>query len=305
MSKNKPTVTIGISAFNEEANIGYLLESLLKQRAEGFVVEKILVVSDGSEDRTVEVARKVRSKKIEVIDDRVNKGLSFRQNQMISLTETDILVLLNADILIEDDRFISKLVESIVNRRVDLTSGRMVGVEPRTFLEKVLVESLILKNFVFEQFRQGRNVYTVHGAARALSRRLYSGLRFPDKEGEDAYSYLFTVSKGFKYEYAPRAVLKIKLPETMSDHQKQSNRYHRSKYLYKSEFGAGRVIKEYWLPIIWPMSMLRGLIFMLRTPFYMVVYLGLNLLTSVRSLWAKPINGPWERSMSTTRLIKT
>ena len=38
-------VTIGIPAYNEEANIAFLLEDILKQRQETFQLKKILVIS--------------------------------------------------------------------------------------------------------------------------------------------------------------------------------------------------------------------------------------------------------------------
>ena len=53
-NNQKPTIEIGIPALNEEANIGYLIESLLKQDKSGYELKRILVSSDGSTDRTVE-----------------------------------------------------------------------------------------------------------------------------------------------------------------------------------------------------------------------------------------------------------
>ena len=54
---SKPTVTVGISAYNEEHAFPALLESLLKQSQTSFVFEKIIVVSDGSTDNTVKNKR--------------------------------------------------------------------------------------------------------------------------------------------------------------------------------------------------------------------------------------------------------
>ena len=61
--KPKPIVTIATIALNEESNIKRLLDSILKQRAKNFRLGKILVVSDGSADNTVNIAKGIKSKK--------------------------------------------------------------------------------------------------------------------------------------------------------------------------------------------------------------------------------------------------
>ena len=43
-----PSVTVAISALNEAQNIAAFLRSVLSQKEEGFVLEKIMVISDGS-----------------------------------------------------------------------------------------------------------------------------------------------------------------------------------------------------------------------------------------------------------------
>ena len=48
-----PTVTIALSAYNEAENIGRFLQSVLEQKENGFILEKILVISDGSDDSTI------------------------------------------------------------------------------------------------------------------------------------------------------------------------------------------------------------------------------------------------------------
>jgi len=50
-------VSIGIMAYNEEANIGRLLARLLEQRTQKVKIEKILVVASGCTDRTEDIVR--------------------------------------------------------------------------------------------------------------------------------------------------------------------------------------------------------------------------------------------------------
>ena len=59
----KPRVTVAISAFNEERNIGAFLRSVLMQKEDGFELVRILVISDGSADGTAGVVRDLASPK--------------------------------------------------------------------------------------------------------------------------------------------------------------------------------------------------------------------------------------------------
>ena len=50
---------IGIMAFNEEANIKFLLESLLKQRLSSCKINEIVVVASGCTDKTEKIVESV------------------------------------------------------------------------------------------------------------------------------------------------------------------------------------------------------------------------------------------------------
>ncbi len=97
-----PTVTVGIPAYNEERNIREILEGILAQEEDGFRIEKIIVASDGSTDKTADIVRSFRDPRIQLIAGRENRGQNYRQNQIIDHTNSDILVLFNADIIIGD-----------------------------------------------------------------------------------------------------------------------------------------------------------------------------------------------------------
>ena len=64
IKKTLPTVTVALSAFNEETNIGNFIASVLKQKEENFVLEKILIISDGSTDKTAEIVKSFDSPKL-------------------------------------------------------------------------------------------------------------------------------------------------------------------------------------------------------------------------------------------------
>ena len=70
----KPTVTIGIPAYNEEANIKNLLDSILSQIQNNFIIDEIIVVSDGSSDKTADIVRSLNNSLINLIEDKERLG---------------------------------------------------------------------------------------------------------------------------------------------------------------------------------------------------------------------------------------
>src|SRR3989344_5774171 len=166
------TVTIGIPAFNEEANIAHLLNDLLKSEQSGFALKEIVVSSDGSTDKTDEIVKKISkaNKTVKLIINKSNRGQAVCQNQIISRCQSNVLVLINADMKIEDKNYISKIVKPIFLKKADLVSTALQPLKPATFFESIIYKSVDIKEEIYAKYNGGKNVYTCHGAARAFSK---------------------------------------------------------------------------------------------------------------------------------------
>ena len=55
-------LSLGIMAYNEEANIGRLLHALLSQRLTRAILKEIIVVASGSSDKTINIVRDFMNK---------------------------------------------------------------------------------------------------------------------------------------------------------------------------------------------------------------------------------------------------
>ncbi|MBM2818065.1 MAG: biofilm synthesis PgaC-like N-glycosyltransferase, partial [Parcubacteria group bacterium] len=113
--KKTITVTVGISAYNEEANIGNLLNSVLNQKLDNYKLEKIIVVSDGSTDSTEKKVIEINSDKIKLIADGKRLGKPIRINQIFREADSEIAVIFDADIKLEDDFVLYKLIMPFLN----------------------------------------------------------------------------------------------------------------------------------------------------------------------------------------------
>ncbi len=310
MKNKKLTITIGIPAFNEEANIGYLLSSLLTQRTKGFTIGKIIIVSDGSTDRTDEIVKKFKNRGVSLEVNTNRSGQAISQNRIIKGCKSEALVLLNADIAIVGRYFINNMVSPIFKDNADLISSALGAVKPDKATEKIIHAGLKIRMYMFDRYKNGQSVHTCFGVARAFSKRFYKRFRFKGSVSEDAYSYFSCKKLGYKYLHVNNAVALIKLPDNLKDHERQSLRNVRGKRLLAKEFGKPFVEEEYKginFFFNMPFSLIaRGVIrSMLLSPGYTLAYLGVQFWIRLKSLGVGQTEDTWEMAKSSKSLHKS
>ncbi|WP_369017449.1 glycosyltransferase family 2 protein [Thermatribacter velox] len=109
-------VTAIIAAYNEEKTIGPILDVLKNSP----YVEQVVVVSDGSTDRTVEVAR---NKGAEVVELSSNIGKGGALYRGLEYIRTDVVLLLDADLVGLQEFHVKDLVEPVLKEEADITIG--------------------------------------------------------------------------------------------------------------------------------------------------------------------------------------
>lgn len=299
-----PTITIGIPAHNEAENIAHLIGALLQQDVRSGVIEKIIVISDGSTDDTVAEVKKIADHRIQVIEGTEQVGQAERQNQIFTKSTTDVVILLNADVLPESNGCIEQmLLPFTTSDPADLVAARVQPVSgTKTWISRVLDRSSTWKRQVFENINNADNLYVCHGRARAFSRRLYTHLRWPTIMAEDAYSYIFAKKHGCKFVYTAQATILYSSPKTIDDHLKQSERFFYSAAELRKLPEVANDKNWYHIP--------RPLLFkaMLKEcvihPVYFISYCALLFLVS----WSRLLQGStkqvarWQPSVSTKTL---
>jgi glycosyltransferase involved in cell wall biosynthesis len=102
----KPLVSILISAYNAQETIEETLQSATTQT---WARKEIILVDDGSTDRTAEVARRFTSKGVTVLSTE-NRGLSAGLNHAYKQCQGDYIQFLDADDLLAPDKIERQLV---------------------------------------------------------------------------------------------------------------------------------------------------------------------------------------------------
>lgn len=271
MNNKKLSVTIGVPAYNEEANIKNLLNSLRVQKEEGFYIEKILVISDGSVDGTAKNVGCFNSQKIKLINEKERKGKPFRINQIFSLSESDIVVIIDADIILASENIIAILVEPLVkNHGAQHSFGRALPLLPRTFVQKIAWTGVD----IWEKIRKSKyssDLYLSEGRIRAFKKLMYKNMKFPEASADEAFSFLYCVQKNHPFIFVEKALVYYNLPETFSDYLKQTKRFIKSKGIQQSNYDAEFVKKYYTI------GFKAKIIFLFKSlannPFWTVLYL--------------------------------
>lgn len=280
----KTTVTIGIPAFNEENNIVFLIEDILRQNSNSHDVESIIIQCDGGKDNTASEVKKIRNNKIILFDHKDNKGVAYRQNQIIEMTKSEILIIINGDTRIRDSNFIEKLIAPIQNKEFDLVSPLLAPVSSKTFFEAVIVIGFRLRQLLFGSWRNGQNGYLCHGTARAFSKRFYTKFRFNQGGGEDMYSYLVCLSMGYKFQSIRDAEIYYRVPSSFQDHFKQSVRFFKFQTRLSESLDSKIVREELIIPIfVYIKGAIRAFPLVLRFPFHVFCYVILVTCLKIRS----------------------
>lgn len=141
-------VTAIIPAYNEEQTIAAVIECVKLVEK----IHKIIVVSDGSTDKTAEIARECGAEVIE-LSENVGKGGAIKAG--INECGTEIILFLDADLIGLTEKHVSNLIEPVINNEADMTigifkNGRMVTdlaqkVTPHLSGQRAIKKSIIDK----------------------------------------------------------------------------------------------------------------------------------------------------------------
>ncbi|MFC1722224.1 glycosyltransferase, partial [Patescibacteria group bacterium] len=167
--RNKPTLTIGISALNEELNIENILGSLVKQNEDVIDIAEIIVVSDGSNDKTVELANKLVDRRIVVIEENKRLGKNKRIEQICKVAKGEIIVLIDADVLPEDEYTIGNIAKPFMDdEKIAYVAGGSISMEPSNFVEKSVIIGRSVWDSIRTELKDGNGVYACNGRFYAL-----------------------------------------------------------------------------------------------------------------------------------------
>lgn len=251
MSTNLKRITFGIPSYNEEVNISNILHLIIglnresqsrnrnssghgngeidKKRSENkglnfkeeFIIAEI-IISDDSSDNTCRIVEAISAENLSVniklLHHNTRRGVSSAWNEIFKIATGDIIVLYDADIII-DRNTTANLVESIDNG-----IGLCASNSTPLLLEKSRISRA--SKFVAEWLSRVRNnglsQYTVMGRALSISSHVAKSITIPENViALDLYLQCKVLELGFKVVYNEQALVYFRPPDNMEDFSSQ------------------------------------------------------------------------------------
>jgi len=232
--------SIGVFAYNEEKNIGSLLDALLNQELNQVEIDEIFVVASGCTDKTVSFAQEFEKKdptpeqiqhradpRVKVLVQEKREGKYSAINLFLKNAKNEILVMESGD-TIPDKNAVERLVFPFSDSKTGMTGAKPVPIDnPNTFLG-------FTTNLLWDLHHQICLENPKMGEMVAF-RKVISEIP-PIAMDEATIEYLIK-DKGYKVIYVPEAIVYNKGPETISDFLKQRRRNFAGHLHLKEKFG--------------------------------------------------------------------
>ena len=297
------SVTIGIPAYNEEANIQKLLRSIFKQKVSGFSIKRIIVLSDGSIDRTVKKTEQLRNPLCEIWNYKERKGKSYHLNTFFRKVNTDILILFDADVILRNEDALINLIKPLLKEKnVGLVSGDFQPIRVHNFIEKANKATINVFETLRHEFKGGHNVLGCTGRLMAIRKDLLKKLFVPHEMVlNDVYIYFDCLANGYEFRHVYDGHVYHQLPATVSDYISQYKRfiigYHRMRKIF------GQLYERETSILAKRMSELKLKEF-LKSPIH-CLFIGLiNFVYKYLALLEdKKTDGKWKMAITTKKLI--
>lgn len=214
-------VLIGVCAYNEENNIGNLLQNLItKQNLPK--ASKILVVCSGCTDRTPEIVKNFRKvdERIEPIIEKNRMGKAHALNKLFAIARdsADILVLTNADAL-PSHGSIMKLLSRLINSNAGAVFAQPVPLNDFNGLSDRIVHVIWRLHHAISLLQKPK----LSGELCAIYTRYLQAI--PENVATDEpYIELAIRKLGSDIVYVPEAIVYIRCPNNTVDLLKHRKR---------------------------------------------------------------------------------
>lgn len=306
-NKNLLTITIGIPAYNEEKNIGNLISSIFLQTHKYFKLSNIIIVSDGSTDKTVDIIKKHKKQfpKIKIIERKHRYGKADALNLIYRLSNSDFLLTMDADLVFIEEFNLDRMVKEMIdNPSLNMVGPLHVPTSSRTFFGNLSRYSYLAIQDAALKIDEGNNFYGCM-SSEFMRKKFYKSFTFPRNTISDqCYAYAMAIKdgkKGFKMVQEAKVIFGV--AQTFYDWRVLSARsVVGDKADLVKHFGKG-VLKDYTMPKkLYVFSLLK---YFFRNPVYTLGSVLMNIY--IRKFPYKkraPKNGIWEMVSTSKELHK-
>ena len=264
MDQHQPKLrcSVGVTAYNEESNIGRLLDGILRQHLFEVEIAQIIVVASGCTDNTVPIVQSfvARDSRISLVVQEKREGKTAAVNVFLSRATEELCVLESGDTL-PDEHAVENLVRMFRDPGVGMTGAHKIPVNTPDHLVGLFTHlRLRLEHqLCLDIPRLGEMI-----AFRRVVDRIP-----PDVAMDEAFVEALVIQRGLAVRYAPDALVYNTGPDTLQDFVTQRRRNHAGHLYLKAKYGYAVssiqntrvikvVLKEIWgaVRLVWTLFLL-------------------------------------------------
>ncbi|MCF6218073.1 MAG: glycosyltransferase family 2 protein [Gammaproteobacteria bacterium] len=216
-----PSVSLIIAAYNEEKYIGRKIENALSQK---YPHEKlqIIVISDGSSDRTLEIAESFDDERLTVLEVTDRMGKANALNQGLKRVAGDVIVFTDANVFFESDA-VEKLASCFSDELCGAVSGRVELVAMES--GEPLGEGAYMKyeRFIQKSESKVHTMVGIDGGMFAIRRRFVNGVPI-NIILDDFYLAMRVLANRSRIIYEPKAVAEELVPASVAQEFRRKTR---------------------------------------------------------------------------------
>lgn len=307
---SKPSVTIAIPAYNEERTIEDVLSALLTQSKTRFTLDQIIVYSDGCSDTTVERVKKMQknSSYIRLSEGIERHGKNYQLNRMFQECQSDLLMVLDADIGLSGNDFLDTFVSAAISDKTSsMFAAHQIPLRPHDLAGKMYYACFLMWDYIRLSVPKKDHMQNFYGAATIYRKQFLRDLHIPDEIKEERmFLYLMAKKRG-GFTYVNDASILYWSPHTTADFKKLSERtFGSDEIVFEKIFGnaaknAATIPRKY--KIIGLTKFLRDHPFYFIPAFFLTLQLNAN--TKRNQKKQTQSSGMWEIASSTKKPVST
>lgn len=254
--------SVGVTVYNEEKNIGNLMQALLDQHLHRVEIAEIVVVASACTDQTVPIVREYMADdhRVKLIEQERREGKTSAINLFLSAATTNICVIESGD-TIPHEYAVEHMVRMFADPNVGMVGAQKVAVNTPDHIAGLLshLRLRMEHTLCLEIPRLGEMI-----AFRKMFERIP-----PDIAMDEAFVEAIVVENGMDVRYAPDAIVYSTGPDTIPDFVRQRRRNHAGHLYLKHKYGyavssiqnrrvARIALKEVWgvVRLLWVLFLL-------------------------------------------------
>lgn len=219
----EPRVSVIIPVYNEEKNIGRCLEAI-RENVYPKANFEVIVIDDGSTDGTLDVAKKFSGARIIRQN---HKGKVEALNLGLSEAKNDIIITIDADVMIESD-FIKNIVRPFSDPKVGAVSGAAKVANESNMLSAYQAIEYVYNSLIMDSFsRVFGTSFWFWGALASFRKDVIAGVGGFSKSTEtEDFDIIMSIKKaGYKTLSIGNAVGRTNVPDDIASLFKQRMRW--------------------------------------------------------------------------------